>query len=59
MLISGLMGIVWWSCYDLVKRSMGMKYRMLDVGVGGWIGLIVHGCWCCFMVIGITLLGWG
>ncbi len=36
-----------------------MKYRMLDVGVGGWIGLIVHGCWCCFMVIGITLLGWG
>ncbi len=31
---------------------------MLDVGVGGWIGLIVHVC-CNFMIIGVTLLGGG
>ncbi|WP_192572929.1 hypothetical protein [Candidatus Hodgkinia cicadicola] len=31
---------------------------MLDVGLMGWIGLIVRVC-CNFMIIGITLLGVG
>ncbi len=44
--------MTWWGWDD------GKEIWMLDVGLMGWIGLIVRVC-CNFMIIGITLLGVG